>query len=71
MKDFPDYRLLLDEQAEQTFAITDDYGARAQDWRKTLRFISESRNEESIASEDEPISRSVVRPKAYFRGSPR
>jgi|SRR6516162_1025343 hypothetical protein len=33
--DFRDYRRLLDEQAEQIFAITDDAGASAQDWRNT------------------------------------
>jgi hypothetical protein len=55
MKDFPDYRLLLDEQAEQTFAITDDYGARAQDWRM-LRFISDiSRRRSSKAATKNPL----------------
>jgi hypothetical protein len=34
-QDFRDYRLLLDEQAEQIFANTDDVGARAQDLRNT------------------------------------
>ncbi len=29
--DFRDYHLLLDEQAEQIFAITDDVAQRAQD----------------------------------------
>src|SRR5262249_13240287 len=33
--DFRDYRPFLDEQAEQIFAITDDVGAREQDWRTT------------------------------------
>jgi hypothetical protein len=33
--DFRFYRLLLDEQAEQVCASTDDVGARAQDWPNT------------------------------------
>jgi starvation-inducible DNA-binding protein len=36
VQDFRDYHLLLDEQAEQIFAITDNVGARAQDWRNAL-----------------------------------
>src|SRR5205809_3224282 len=39
--DFRDYHLLLDEQVEQIFAITDDVGASVQDWRNTLPPISD------------------------------
>jgi len=39
--DFRCYHLLLDEQAEQIFAITDDVGAKAQDWRNTLPSIGD------------------------------
>jgi starvation-inducible DNA-binding protein len=35
---FRDYHLLLDEQSEQIFAMTDDIAARAQDWRNHLAF---------------------------------
>jgi hypothetical protein len=39
--DFRDYHLLLDKQAEEIFADTDDVGASAQDWRNTLRAIGD------------------------------
>ena len=39
--DFRDYHLLLDEQAEQIFAITDNVGAGAQDWRGALPSIGD------------------------------
>jgi DNA-binding ferritin-like protein len=41
VQDFRDYHLLLDEQAKQIFAITDNVGARAQDWRNALPSIGD------------------------------
>lgn len=60
--DFRDYPRLLDEQAENIFAMTDDVGASAQHRRNALRSISdisqrqclENNNEEPFApNEDE------------------
>ena len=42
-QDFRNYHLLLDGQAERIFAMTDDVGPSAQDWRNTICFWSAAR----------------------------
>ena len=46
--DFRDYHLLLDEQAENIFAMTDDVGASAQDWRNMLCSFSDIQQQQRV-----------------------
>jgi hypothetical protein len=51
--DFRDHRLPFDEQAEQICAITDNAGARGQDWRNTAGEQAASPLQELVAGDDD------------------
>jgi len=58
VQDIRDYHLLLDEQAEQIFAIADNVRARTQDWRNTLPSIGDmSHHQCSRTSIKNPLRR--------------
>ena len=52
-QDFRDYQLLLDRQAENIFAMTDDVEVSAQDRRSTLRSISDVSQRQCLKNSSE------------------
>jgi hypothetical protein len=52
-QDFRDYQLLLDGQAENIFAMTDDVEVSAQDRRSTLRSISDVSQRQCLKNSSE------------------
>ncbi len=52
-QDFRDYHLLLDGQAENIFAMTDDVEVSAQDRRSTLRSISDVSQRQCLKNSSE------------------
>ena len=55
--DFRCYHLLLNEQAELICASTDDVGARAEDWRNTVRSMNDMHHQCSRATMTNPLPR--------------
>jgi starvation-inducible DNA-binding protein len=53
--DFHDYHPLLDEQAEQIFATTDDVEASAQGRWNSLRSISNTSQHQSLKNNNEEV----------------
>ena len=56
-QDFRDYRVLVDRQAENIFAMRDDVGVSTPDQRSALGFISEISEQQCLKNKnEEPIA---------------